>query len=156
MAEKVVAKKTAASPATVGPHTVVPPQNVDQTPEGAVLPSFTSSSKVSSAKKTSKKAPRKTSAKNTPAKKAAATRKRNADAARRAAAQQAADRPSGTASVAQTNPEVSRIAREASVRGSRWGSGRERDEMVKALGHDPAAVRAEIHRLHVEKQSGNG
>lgn len=93
---------------------------------------------------------KKSSSRSEAAKKAAATRKRNAEAARQAVIQEAADRPPGLASVAQMNPEVSRIAREASVKGSSWGSGSEFDKKVRALGHDPAAVRKEIDRLRSE------
>lgn len=56
----------------------------------------------------------------------------------------------------KASSEVTEIARQALTRGSRWGSGRERDEMVRAAGHDPAAVRDEMHRLRVEKQADNG
>ena len=89
------------------------------------------------------------------AKKAAETRKKNAAAKKQAAVQAAADRPPGAVGPQNLNPEVTRIAQEAVVKGSRWGSGRERDAMVRAAGHDPAAVRAEIHRIQAE-QRANG
>lgn len=44
--------------------------------------------------------------------------------------------------------ELTEVARETMVKNSRkWASGRERDELLKAAGYDPAEVRAEVQRL---------
>lgn len=37
-----------------------------------------------------------------------------------------------------------------------WGTGRERDEMLKKAGHDPEEVRKEVYRLRGEALKGDG
>jgi hypothetical protein len=100
--------------------------------------------KKAAAKKsvTKKAAPRKTTARK--------------PAAKRSPAKTTARKTSSSRSNKRsTAPKISKATTEfaeiANVKNSRYSSGRERDEMAKQQGLDPAEVRAEMHRLRVER-----
>jgi hypothetical protein len=97
---------------------------------------------------TKKAAAKKSAPKKTAAKKAApekATAKKSTPRKRPTKKTEAQKRAQATTDFAEI----------ALVRNSHLGSGRERDERAKMQGLDPAEVRAEMHRIRVDRVTNN-
>lgn len=92
-----------------------------------------------------KTAPKKVAAKKVVTKKAVA---KKAVAKKTVAKKESPTKPTANISV----KEATRIAEEIlSAENTRWNTGRDRDELLKAAGHDPEEVRKEVTRIRGER-----